>query len=108
VALRTPQIGARVLTGSCIELGGEGLPLSPLVDALRSLIRLTDSEELDAILGPARLELAWLLPELDPRRPTGVAPTGEEGNARLLEMVLGVIQRLAADGSLMLVIEDLH
>jgi len=27
--------GAGVLTGSCIELGGRGLPLSPVVDALR-------------------------------------------------------------------------
>jgi predicted ATPase/DNA-binding CsgD family transcriptional regulator len=106
-ALRAAQSGARVLTGSCIELGGEGLPLSPLVDALRSLMRLMDSEELDAALGPARLELARLLPELDPRRPTTFGADGE-GNPRLLELLLGVIQRLASDRPLMLVIEDLH
>ena len=60
------------------------------------------------MLGPARLELARLLPELDPRARRSPAPAGEEGNARLLELVLGVIQRLAAERPLMLVIEDLH
>ena len=35
-AARARDSGARVLAGSCIELGGAGLPLSPLVDALRS------------------------------------------------------------------------
>jgi predicted ATPase len=36
-AERARENGARVLTGSCIELGGEGVPLSPLVDAMRTL-----------------------------------------------------------------------
>ena len=31
--------GFCVLTGQCIELGAEGLPLAPLVDALRALAR---------------------------------------------------------------------
>jgi predicted ATPase len=100
--------GARVLTGSCIELGGEGLPLSPLVDALRTLMRVMDADELERFLGPARLELARLLPELDPEAASTPAPAGESGSARLLELVFGVIQRLAADRPLMLVIEDLQ
>lgn len=54
----------RVLTGGCIELGGEGLPLVPLVEALRTLVRTTPGDELDRIIGPARRELARLLPEL--------------------------------------------
>jgi predicted ATPase len=33
--------GFCVLTGQCIELGAEGLPLAPLVDALRALGRMT-------------------------------------------------------------------
>ena len=40
------ELGARaagegfcVLTGQCVELGAEGLPLAPLVDALRTLAR---------------------------------------------------------------------
>src|SRR5689334_8470886 len=100
--------GARVLAGGCIEVGGEGLPLSPVVDVLRSLMRQLSDDELDEVLGPARTELARLLPELDPRSSVSPTPAGAEGNARVLELVFGVIQRLAADQPLMLVIEDLH
>jgi ATP/maltotriose-dependent transcriptional regulator MalT len=107
-AARARAEGARVLTGSCIEVGGEGLPLSPVVDVLRSLMRQMQGDELDGVLGPARVELARLLPELDPHSPPSAAAAGAEGNARVLELVFGVIQRLAADRTLMLVIEDLH
>jgi DNA-binding NarL/FixJ family response regulator len=107
-AERARAAGVRVLAGGCIELGGEGLPFGPLADALRGLIRETEPDELDAFVGPARTELARILPELDP----GVAPAtsalGDVGTARLLELVLGVIERLAADRPLMFVIEDLH
>jgi ATP/maltotriose-dependent transcriptional regulator MalT len=99
---------ALVLTGSCIEVGGEGLPLSPVVDVLRTLMRQMPGDALEDILGPARVELARLLPELDPHIPASGAPAGAEGNARVLELVFGVVQRLAADQPLMLVLEDLH
>ena len=69
-ATRARAEGARVLTGGCIEVGGEGLPLSPVVDVLRSLMRQMTDDELDGVLGPARIELARLLPELD-RTPPG-------------------------------------
>jgi hypothetical protein len=35
--------------GSCIELGGAGLPLSPLVDAIRPLVRVMDPDELEPL-----------------------------------------------------------
>ncbi len=107
-AARAREQQVRVLTGSCIELGGEGLPLSPLVDALRTLIRVMDPDELEGFLGSARSELARLLPELDPDVAGAPLSGGEAGSARLLELVFGVIQRLAADQPLMLVVEDLH
>ena len=107
-AMRALDSGARVLTGSCIELGGRGLPLSPVVDALRSLIRTMDPDELDELLGPARPELARLLPELGSGDAGSLPPPAEEGSTRLLEMVFGLIGRLAADQPLMVVIEDLH
>jgi hypothetical protein len=81
-AERAREAGAQVLTGACVELGGEGLPFAPLADALRSLMRVTPPEQLDVFVGPARLELARLLPELDPtgppapRRSGAAAPTG--------------------------------
>src|SRR4029453_9093259 len=49
---RARAAGARVLAGSCIELGGEGLPFGPLAPAFRSLLRDTSPEEVDAFVGP--------------------------------------------------------
>ncbi|MEA2444611.1 MAG: hypothetical protein QOJ12_1903, partial [Thermoleophilales bacterium] len=99
--------GARVLTGACVQLGGEGVPFAPLVDVLRTLAGTTPREELDELLGPARGELARLLPELDPGG--GALPPVQAGQAsRLHELVLGVIGRLAAEQPLVLVFEDLH
>src|SRR3954468_20328334 len=93
-AERARDAGARVLTGNCVELGGDGLPFMPLADALRSLMRETPPEELDAFVGPARFELARLVPELDPHAALSPTPAGESRTARLLELALGVIQRL--------------
>ena len=99
--------GFTVLTGHCVELGAEGLPLAPLIDALRTLARTTAPDELADVLGPARRGLGLLLPELDP---DGAAELPAEGNqvAQLLELVLGLLDRLSARRPLMLVLEDLH
>jgi ATP/maltotriose-dependent transcriptional regulator MalT len=89
-------------------MGGEGLPFGPLAHAFRSLMRDASPEELDAFLGPARSELAQVLPDLDPDSAPSAASLGDGGTARLLELVVGVIERLAVDRPLMFVIEDLH
>ena len=100
-----PGADVRVLTGGCIELGGEGLPLVPLVEALRALVRTTPADDLDRLLGPARRELARLLPELtqDDGPPPAAGST-----AQLFELVLGVLTRLGQQQPLVLVVEDLH
>ena len=97
---------ARILTGSCVEIGGDGLPFAPIVDALRLVLRDADAVEVEALFGPARSELSRLLPELAP----GVAPPGpsDASTSRLFELLLGVIERLATDRTLVFVIEDLH
>jgi predicted ATPase len=99
--------GTRVLTGACVELGGEGLPFAPLVDAIRDLTRTLSADELDAALGPARASLARLLPELDPAAASGPGVDDREAT-RLFELVLGMLGRLAEERPLALVIEDLH
>src|ERR1700759_4441317 len=58
--------GFLVLTGQCVELGAEGLPLAPLVDALRMLTRAMPPPEVAAALGPAAAGLARLRPDLAP------------------------------------------
>ncbi|HET9973233.1 MAG TPA: AAA family ATPase [Streptosporangiaceae bacterium] len=95
--------GFRVLAGQCIQLGGEGLPLAPLVDALRALARVTPAGELEELLGPG---LARLLPELAPAAAT--VPGESLPAGQLLELVLGLLGRLAAAGPVMIVFEDLH
>jgi predicted ATPase len=103
--------GFTVLTGHCVELGAEGLPLAPLIDALRTLARATPADELAEVLGPARRGLGRLLPELDPRPAQDPGPepaAGEIQVAQLLELVLGLLGRLSARRPLMLVFEDLH
>jgi DNA-binding CsgD family transcriptional regulator/tetratricopeptide (TPR) repeat protein len=100
------ESGVRVLSGGCVELGGEGLPLAPLMDMLRAVARSTSTDDLDRCLGPARRELARLLPELDPHVEGGDAQ--ERSPTQLLEHVLGLVTRLAAGRPLLLVVEDLH
>jgi predicted ATPase/DNA-binding CsgD family transcriptional regulator len=94
-----------LLSGGCIELGGESLPFVPLVDALRTLARTTPADELDLMLGPARPELGRLLPELAER---DAPPPPAGGTAQLFELVLGVLGRIGQQRPLVLVIEDLH
>jgi predicted ATPase/DNA-binding NarL/FixJ family response regulator len=96
-----------VLTGQCIELGAEGLPLAPLVDALRTLARTIPADELAGVLGPAGPSLARLLPELGPDL-SGRAAADSMQAAQLLELVLGLLTRLSFIQPVMLILEDLH
>jgi DNA-binding CsgD family transcriptional regulator len=105
------EAGFTVLTGHCVELGAEGLPLAPLIDALRTLARTTPPDVLAEVLGPARRGLGRLLPELDPRPAQDPGPEPAAGGiqvAQLLELVLGLLGRLSVRQPLMLVFEDLH
>ncbi|MGH3294481.1 MAG: ATP-binding protein, partial [Trebonia sp.] len=105
-----------VLTGQCVELGGEGLPLAPLVDALRTLARDMPPDLLSDVLGPAAPALSRLLPELGRATaaavsspPAGTALAGDDmSKAQLLEHVLGTLDRLSAVRPVLLTVEDLH
>ena len=106
--------GCCVLTGQCVELGGEGLPLAPLVDALRTLARTLPPGVLADVLGPAAPALARLLPELagagaaPPPAPAVTIASEDMGKAQLLEHVLGTLDRLSGLRPVLLVVEDLH
>jgi len=103
--------GARVLAGGCLAIANGGLPYAPLTEALRRLARELEPATLDAVLGPARGELARLLPDLA-ARDAAVAPVAGPASradqARLFELVLGLLGRLGADRPVLLVVEDLH
>ncbi|MGF7236853.1 MAG: helix-turn-helix transcriptional regulator [Frankia sp.] len=103
------RAGMRVLSGRCVELGPEGLPLAPLaplVEALRMLARSATPGQVDGWLGSARGELARLLPSLDPTGESAVSGAGQA--AQLPELVLGVIERVSASAPVLFVVEDLH
>jgi DNA-binding CsgD family transcriptional regulator len=129
--------GGAVLVGGCVELGGEGVPFAPLIEALRSLARDLDEPGLARMVpGQARAELARLLPELGPpgpdpgaleaNSPVGGPPTGRVAvgaaggdrlstppgpwseQGRLFELLLGLLERLSEERPALLVVEDLH
>ncbi|HET9436508.1 MAG TPA: AAA family ATPase [Candidatus Limnocylindrales bacterium] len=102
--------GARVVEGACLETADDGVPYAPFVELLRELVRDTPSERLPALLGPARSELARLVPELATRAADLPAPSelDRAGQARLFELILGVLERLARSTPLVVVVEDVH
>lgn len=105
---------AVMLVGATPVAGAADIPFAPIVDALRVLGRRVRASELDGILGPARADLARLVPSFgagaipatvadDEPAPWGWART------RLLEGVAGVLERLGeAQPPAILVLEDLH
>jgi DNA-binding CsgD family transcriptional regulator/tetratricopeptide (TPR) repeat protein len=103
------QQGARVLRGGCVPLGEEGLPFAPVTHALRGLADQLDPAELEAVAGPARAGLGRLLPDLAWGGDATAAPVvAEASQGRLFELLLGVVERLAATTPLLWVMEDLH
>ena len=61
-------MGCQVLEGGCVQVGTEGLPYGPLIEALRGLTRALPPAELDELLGTGRADLARLMPQLSMRR----------------------------------------
>src|SRR5690349_14840324 len=114
--------GVRVLTGTCLDLGGEGLPYGPFLDALRELGLELQPAALRELLGGAALELVSIAPgfvrfldweepggedEEDDEGPTSRAalaaavasntPGSQADQNRLFELALALMDRLAAD-----------
>ena len=101
--------GAEVLLGGCIVLGDGALPYAPVVEALRGLVRRVPADELDALLGQGRSELARLLPDLGPaadEQVSGLSVGSAQG--RLFELLLAVLERLAARTPVVFIVEDLQ
>ncbi len=92
---RMAEAGARVLRTACLELGTQGLPLAPLISALRQL-PLPD-------LLPGSNALLRLLPEHD----TGGGP-GPEDQGRLFDLFGAVLHKLGTEQLVVWLIDDLH
>jgi DNA-binding CsgD family transcriptional regulator len=101
------EAGAITALGGCVEIGADGLPFAPVSAALRDLYR-TLGPELTAAAAGQQAELARLLPELaGPDSPPG-EPNDEEGRARLFELTSRLLDRLGAERTVVVVVEDLH
>jgi DNA-binding CsgD family transcriptional regulator/tetratricopeptide (TPR) repeat protein len=108
---RARREGSAVLHGACLDLGGDGLPYLPFVEAMRTLVRETPRQLLLELLGPALAEIALLVPELAALEPVPEPPVAAESavdRARLFERFLGFLGRLGGDAPVLAVIEDVQ
>ncbi|GAA1889892.1 helix-turn-helix transcriptional regulator [Streptantibioticus ferralitis] len=101
---RSCAAGAVTAIGGCVEMGADGLPFAPVATVLRALHRQLGDELATAAAG-LEGELARLLPELG--EATREAHN-ETGRVRLFELTARLLERLAADRTLVVAIEDLH
>ncbi|MER6747625.1 DNA-binding CsgD family transcriptional regulator/tetratricopeptide (TPR) repeat protein [Streptomyces sp. PvP037] len=98
--------GAVVAPGGCVEIGADGLPFAPFSTALRRLRRELPDQFAAAASGQEE-ELARLLPELGAAA-AREARRDEQGMARLFELTARLLERVAAEQTVVLVLEDLH
>ena len=98
--------GMRVLAGSCVPVGDGALPYAPIVEALRALLGDVGVGAVRELIGPSWPEVARLLPALG--EPDRSGPSGQAAQARLFELLLGLLGRLGEQAPLVLVVEDLH
>jgi predicted ATPase len=103
---RAADSGTRVLPGACLDMGTEGLPFAPFSAVLRELVRDLGADGVAGLLpGHATREVARLLPEFGAMEQETDASTAR---ARLFEQILALLERLADERPVMLVIEDAH
>jgi DNA-binding CsgD family transcriptional regulator len=98
--------GTRVLHGGCLPVGDGALPYAPIVAALRDLTSEMGVVTVRELVGPSWPELARLLPALG--EPDRTGPPEQAAQARLFELLLGLLDRLSEQAPLVLVVEDLH
>jgi DNA-binding SARP family transcriptional activator/predicted ATPase len=99
----------RVGVGQCLEHSGPGEPYLPLLDALARLCRAPGGDELVELM--ARQAPSWLaqMPSLVPEeRAEIIRAGGDATRQRMLREILELLDSLAADRPLLLLLEDLH
>jgi ATP/maltotriose-dependent transcriptional regulator MalT len=96
------ESGARVLAGDCVELGEDELPYAPLLSALRPLVRDEDPA-LDALAPSYRAAIDAIMPGIG-----GGHSAGDATQSRVFEALLALLESLADESPVVLVVEDLH
>jgi predicted ATPase len=106
LAARWATDGTRVLVGGCVPVGEGALPYAPIVEILRTLLADLGADAVRGLVGPSWPEVARLLPALG--EPERIGLSDQAAQARLFELLLGLVGRLSEHGQLVLVVEDLH
>src|SRR3954447_20124850 len=101
--------GFYVLHGESVEFGGEDFAYGPVVAALRGLPESWTADALGALPPEAHADLSALLPRAPPAAGERRPPSRVSGPGRLCELVLGLLERFAAEEApLLVVLEDVH
>lgn len=103
-----------VVRGTAIEPAA-GEPYQPLVDGLRRAFEELSDSRLRVAVGRSGSDLAMLVPELADRldrlgvdRSPHRLVAPDQVGSRVLETIIGLLERLAGTGVLLLAMEDLH
>ena len=97
-----------MLRGACAPFGSSPPPFTPVVEALRVFVHSADEDRRGRLRAKAPA-LSRLLPELDPEGSAARRRESSEGGQSLIfGQLLGVLEDVATDGPLVLVLEDLH
>lgn len=94
----------RVVEGRCSS-GETAVPYAPFMDALRFRLARGEGEIAARVLGPLITDLSPLLPEL---RPAAESVPAAAAGGRPFESIHQALQRLAAMGPVLLLLEDIH
>jgi DNA-binding CsgD family transcriptional regulator len=95
-----------ILRGDGVQQADGELPYAPLLSALRALVR-ERHPALDALTSTSRAQLATILPGLDDPRPRDERPD-QNGQLRLFEALLELIDLLSESRPVVLILEDMH
>jgi DNA-binding NarL/FixJ family response regulator len=94
----------RVIEGRCTSTESS-VPYAPLMNALRFRIAKGEGEAVAQMLGPLRAVLAPIFPQLEG---SGTDSTADRDRERPFELIFAVLERLAAEEPMLLVLEDVH
>jgi DNA-binding CsgD family transcriptional regulator/tetratricopeptide (TPR) repeat protein len=96
----------RVIEGRCTSTESS-VPYAPLMNALRFRIAKGEGEAVAEMLGPLRSVLAPIFPQLTEKSAADPAHVDRE-RERPFELIFAVLERLAAEDTMLLVLEDVH
>lgn len=102
-------VPAHVMYGACVPPADAGLPYEPIREALRTFVRRRDAAKLDDLKAVVTPELASIVPELWDRSAVSTSPP-ESGypQLRMFELFLNLLEYLADEQPVVLILEDLH